>query len=349
MYQLEVESISHRYGARATLDGVSFRVGAGDIGCLLGPSGGGKTTALLCVAGLESVTDGEIKIRGQRVAAAGFSIAPEKRRVGMVFQEFALFPHLTVAANVAFGLARGRQAKTRVDEMLSLCDLRALADARPHELSGGEQQRTAIARALAPHPDLLLLDEPFSSLDDDLRERLARQVRDILKSQKTTALMVTHNQHEAFAMADAGGVLNRGELCQWGEIYNLYHRPQCAFVANFIGDGALVGGVLGADGAVEVSLGRVAGDGGAGLGPLARAGDSLQVLLRPDDIVMRAESERRAIVVEKRFRGANTRYTLRLANGERVYSSWPSRDDLALGAEIGVGIEVRHLVCFPSI
>lgn len=349
MHQLEVESVSHRYGARATLDGVSFRVDSGEIGCLLGPSGGGKTTALLCVAGLEPVARGEIRIRGQRVAAPGFSVAPEKRRVGMVFQEFALFPHLTVAANVAFGLGRDGAARARVDEALALCGLEELGDARPHELSGGEQQRAALARALAPRPDLLLLDEPFSSLDDDLRERLARQVRDILKSQKATALLVTHNQHEAFAMADAGGVLNQGELCQWGEIYNLYHRPQCAFVADFIGDGALVDGALAGDGAVEISLGRVAAGGGGGLGPLARAGDPLRVLLRPDDIVLRGESGRPATVVEKRFRGANTRYTLRLANGERVYSSWPSRENFEIGAEIRVGIEVRHLVCFPSI
>ena len=229
-----------------------------------GASGSGKTTVLLCIAGLEKISAGTIRLGEKTLSAPGVHIPPEKRGVGMVFQDCALFPHLTVAGNIAFGLRAngegGKAREKRVDEMAELCDISELRDAHPHELSGGEQQRAALARALAPGPELLLLDEPFSRLDEILRRRLSRDVRDILKSARATALLVTHNQQEAFAVADVGGVINQGAICQWDEVSELYRRPQCVFVADFVGDGAMISGKLVSDREVDGPLGRLSGD-----------------------------------------------------------------------------------------
>ena len=206
---LRVEGLAHAYGAQAVVDGLSLFLRRGAIGCLLGPSGCGKTTVLRCIAGFEAPLEGEIHLNGQVVARAGFSVPPERRRVGMVFQDYALFPHIRVRENIAFGLHLSSSVirAERVRELAELVGLAAVLDKYPHELSGGQQQRVALARALAPRPDLLLLDEPFSNLDVELRERLSLEVRDIIKTSGATAVLVTHDQQEAFAMADEIGVL----------------------------------------------------------------------------------------------------------------------------------------------
>ncbi|HRE17698.1 MAG TPA: ABC transporter ATP-binding protein, partial [Rhodocyclaceae bacterium] len=204
MPQLELQQVVQRYGRQTVVDGVDFRLESGTIACLLGPSGCGKTTLLRCIAGFEEIAGGSIRLRQHEVSAPGRRVAPEKREVGMVFQDYALFPHLNVAGNIGFGLtalsAAERQA--RVESLLATVGLTGLGQQFPHELSGGQQQRVALARALAPKPQLILLDEPFSNLDVSLRERLSLEVRDILKQEGSTALLVTHDQHEAFAMAD---------------------------------------------------------------------------------------------------------------------------------------------------
>ncbi|MGI9306071.1 MAG: ABC transporter ATP-binding protein, partial [Gammaproteobacteria bacterium] len=343
MALLEVERVDHVYpGKKVGLGGVSLRVPSGQIGCLMGPSGSGKTTVLSCIAGLEPIRAGAISVGGRQISAPGKTVPPEKRRIGMVFQDFALFPHLTVAGNIRFG---GKDEKI-VDEMSELCGLSKLRDAYPHELSGGEQQRAALARALAAKPEVLLLDEPFSRLDETLRERLARQVRDILKSRRLTALMVTHNQHEAFLLADTGGVINQGVVCQWDEIYNLYRRPQCAFVAGFVGDGALLRGTMTSSGGVDMEMGVL--DGCAKIGGfLLAAGDPVQILLRPDDIHL-AENGVPAKVEERAFRGPTTLYALRLQSGGRVFSQWPSRFNFHPGDNVSVRAEVKDLVLFPA-
>ena len=351
MPQLEIRSVSHSYRRRqAALCGVSLELAPGAIGCLMGPSGAGKTTLLNCVAGLEPVARGEIKIKGKLMSGGGKMVPPENRHIGIVFQDSALFPHLSVSRNIAFGLAGKmprREAETRVAEMTELCGLNGEGERYPHELSGGQQQRAALARALAPRPDLLLLDEPFSNLDAETRDRISKQMRVILKSQNATVLLVTHNQHEAFALADEGGVINQGVICQWDKIYNLYHRPRCAFVANFVGEGALVPGILRSPNSIEIEIGQVKSARELA-GPLTRQGDSVLILLRPDDIVADADSPHRATVEEKAFRGANIFYTLQLPSGKRVYASWPSRLDFALGESIGIRAQVAHAVLFPS-
>lgn len=230
MNQLELDALTLAYdtphGRRTVVDALSLTLARGDIGCLLGASGCGKTTVLRAIAGFEPVRAGRIVLDGQTVASPSIDVPPERRRIGMMFQDYALFPHLSVADNVGFGLRRASKAqrRARIAEMLTLVGLADCAGAYPHELSGGQQQRVALARALAPSPELLLLDEPFSNLDVDTRERLAFELRDILKRTGHTAILVTHNQAEAFAIADRIGVIQHGQLAQWDTPYTLHHH-----------------------------------------------------------------------------------------------------------------------------
>ncbi|MVW73316.1 ABC transporter ATP-binding protein [Bordetella sp. 15P40C-2] len=244
---LELDRIHLAYdtprGPKAVVDELSLTLPSGHIGCLLGQSGCGKTTILRAIAGFEPVRGGHIALDGNIISSPDVQVAPEHRRVGMMFQDYALFPHLTAAQNVAFGLRKlmkKAERAERVREMLALVGLEAAADSYPHEMSGGQQQRVALARALAPSPDLLLLDEPFSNLDVDTRERLAFEVREILISTGHTAILVTHNQAEAFAIADRIGVMNKGHMVQWDTPYNLHHHPVNDFVRDFIRREALV-------------------------------------------------------------------------------------------------------------
>lgn len=237
---LEIDRLSLAYdtpaGLKPVVQDLTLGLPAGHIGCLLGESGCGKTTVLRAIAGFEPVRAGRILLDGAVISSPTEQVAPELRRVGMMFQDYALFPHLTVALNVAFGLrklARADRAR-RVEEMLELVGLAHAANSYPHEISGGQQQRVALARALAPSPDLLLLDEPFSNLDVDTRERLAFEVRGILKTTGHTAILVTHNQAEAFAIADRIGVMAKGSIVQWDTPYNLHHHPGNDFVRDFI-------------------------------------------------------------------------------------------------------------------
>jgi len=244
---LELDHIRLGYdtaqGLRPVVHDLSLALPAGHIGCLLGQSGCGKTTILRAIAGFEPLRAGRIALDGTVISSDSVQVAPEHRRVGMMFQDYALFPHLTVTENVAFGLRKlmNKAARAaRVKELLEMVGLAASADSYPHEMSGGQQQRVALARALAPSPDLLLLDEPFSNLDVDTRERLAFEVRDILKSTGHTAMLVTHNQAEAFAIADRIGVMSEGKVAQWDTPYNLHHHPASDFVRDFIRREALV-------------------------------------------------------------------------------------------------------------
>jgi len=337
--------VSVAYGGHPVVRDAGFVLEAGIIGCLLGPSGCGKTTLLRAIAGFEPVSAGEILIRGRRVSFPGRTLAPESRRVGMVFQDFALFPHLTVKGNVAFGLRdlSRRDRRTRVGELLELVGLGHAADQYPHQLSGGMQQRVALARAMAPGPEILLLDEPFSSMDAALREQLAREVRDLLKREGVTAVLVTHDQLEAFAMADQIGVLGQGIIHQWGTGFGLYHEPRNRFVADFIGQGVILPATVVDETRVKTELGRVAGERPHGLPP----GSPAEVLIRPDDLLYDETSPRRATVAERAFRGAEYLYSLRLESGTEVLCLVPSHHQHAVGDQIGIRLEADHLVVFP--
>jgi iron(III) transport system ATP-binding protein len=331
--------------------GLSFSLRQGEIGCLLGPSGCGKTTVLRAIAGFESLLGGRILIDGEELSSSTHTAAPEQRQVGVVFQDYALFPHLSVEDNVAFGLHRLKSAarQERVTQLLAMTGLSSQARKYPHELSGGQQQRVALARALAPRPRLLLLDEPFSNLDIDLRERLAGEVRDILKELDTTAVLVTHDQHEAFAIADSVGVMRAGEIVQWDSAYNLYHRPIDRFVADFIGQGVfLPGQVQSPQQTVRIELGSLPLSGDLpDTGNTAGAGQ-VDVLLRADDVLHDDASPLQAEVVRKAFRGAEFLYTLKLPSGACVLALVPSHHDHAIGEKIGIRLAADHVVTFPA-
>ncbi|MFO1325844.1 MAG: ABC transporter ATP-binding protein [Rubrivivax sp.] len=354
---LKLEGVSVRYArggaARAAVEAATLGLRQGQIGVLIGPSGCGKTSLLRAVAGLERIASGRVTMGGTVLgdAAARVHLAPEARRIGMVFQDYALFPHLSVADNVAFGvqhLARPER-DVRVQQMLDLVGLSHAARRAPHQLSGGQQQRIALARALAPQPQLLLLDEPFSSLDVDLRERLAQEIRVILQDSGTTALFVTHDQFEAFALGDVIGVMQRGHLEQWDDAYNLYHRPVSRFVAQFIGHGVFAPARIergSAGPVVHTPLGDLADVQECPL-PDAFPGGECDVLLRADDIVHDDASPVKARIERKAFRGSEFLYTLRLASGEQVMAHVPSHHDHQLGEWIGIRAEVDHVVTFP--
>ena len=356
-----VQELIVGYDDTIIVNGLSLDLKQGEIGCFLGYSGCGKTTALRAIAGLEQSRGGKIFLNNQRLTEqttrTKFAVAPAKRGMGMVFQDYALFGHLSVAKNIAFGLNKWSAAdkKARIKEMLALVELTEHADKRPSELSGGQQQRVALARALAPKPKLLLLDEPFSNLDVVLRESLAMNVRDILKRTNTTAILVTHDQNEAFALADKVGVMDKGKLVQWATPSELYHEPVSPFVAEFVGEGAMIDGII-KEGHVETALGdiyrrmEVYDESGQ---PLYCEydypnGTPIKVLVRPDDIVHDDESTQTALVVGRVFRGANYLYRLQLSDGQTVLSLVASHHNHEIGSQIGILPILEHVVVFDE-
>jgi len=349
---LALTQVQVRYpgAAQPSVDAVTLGLQAGDIGVLIGPSGCGKTTLLRAVAGLECVTHGSIALQGEVVSSPQAQLLPEQRRIGMVFQDYALFPHLDVARNVDFGIRHlpSAQRQARVDEVLTLVGLQGMQARHPHELSGGQQQRVALARALAPQPRLLLLDEPFSNLDVELRERLAHELRAILKAAGATALFVTHDQLEAFAIGDVIGVMHQGKLHQWSDAYTLYHRPATRFVAEFIGHAVFAPAHLSLNQnnvVVQTPLGQLSDLEECPL-PSAYPGGLCDVLLRADDIVHDDASPVQGQILRKAFRGSEFLYTLRLASGETVMAHVPSHHNHALGEWIGIRVSMDHVVTF---
>lgn len=334
--KLQLDAVSVRYGARMAVDAVSFTLPAGGIGCLLGASGSGKTSLLRVIAGLEPASSG--RLLGD---AQDFSREPaEQRNIGLVFQDLALLPHLNVTDNIGFGLHRqsAAQRQARVTQLLELVGLSAYALAYPHELSGGQQQRVALARALAPRPRLLLLDEPFSSLDPDLRAQLAGDVHRILSAEGSTALMVTHSQEEAFAFGDHIGVMHQGRLLQWGDAHTLYGQPACRQVAQFIGGGSLLR-VQRRGGLLETELGPV---------PAPGPDQALELLLRAEDVMADAKASVHGEILSRRFLGAEYLYVVKLDSGTVL----PLRDAAArphaVGTRLGLRLALQHLITFEA-
>ena len=304
------------YGDLPVVQDVTFQVEKGHILALLGPSGCGKTTTLRLVAGFEILNSGSVAIDGALVAGGGLHVPPEKRRVGMVFQDYAIFPHMSVAQNVGFGLPRSAGQQQRVAKMLDFVGLDGLGERMPHELSGGQQQRVALARALAPEPSVLLLDEPFSNLDATLRAEVRHEVKDLLRRSATTAVFVTHDQEEALFIGDEIAVMNKGHLEQVGTAEEVFHHPQTRFVAEFVGQtDMLPGRALGQE--LETPLGRLPLD-----VPLP-AGTAVDVAVRPDDIKLEEDAEGNARILSRQFQGIAYLYLVQLADGS-IVRSWQS-------------------------
>ena len=343
---IEIKELSLSIEGRSILENISFGLGEIGIACLLGPSGCGKTSLLRCIAGFEELNYGEVWIKGVIASKLNHHLPVEQRNIGMVFQDYVLFPHMSVTENIIFGLKDQSMARTkeRLDELIELFALEKHTRKYPHQLSGGQQQRVAIARAMAPRPGVLLLDEPFASLDIELREQLARELRSILKQDGITTIMVTHNQLEAFAMADIIGVMGDGKLRQWDTAFNLYHEPKTSYVANFIGEGVFIKGEVINDIEVKTDIGNIKGHTPHNL----EKGKKVRVLIRPDDILHEEDSKVTAHVRGKAFRGAEFLYTLETQNGLYLQSLVPSHHDHPMNEPIGIKTEIDHLVIFTD-
>jgi iron(III) transport system ATP-binding protein len=321
----------------------NFEVEEGETLVLLGPSGCGKTTILRLIAGFEAPDEGSIQIGDQQVAAEGVFVPPERRGVGMVFQEYALFPHLTVEENIVFGLNKisKQDQRKRVRDVIEHAGLRGLEKRYPYELSGGQQQRVALGRAMAPRPHVILLDEPFSNLDADLRAQMRHDVHEALHRTRTTAVFVTHDQEEAFVMGDRIGVLRDGRLVQTGTPEKVYHSPTCRFVASFVGMANFVPGIVAGE-TVRTEIGTL---------PLAgvRGNDGkVDVVVHPDEIDLRAGKEGMARIVSRQFRGNHHVYILRLPSGFEIRTVQPSHRAYSEGSWVEPVVCIRELVIFPS-
>jgi iron(III) transport system ATP-binding protein len=319
---------------------VSLTVPLGQILVLLGPSGCGKTTTLRLIAGFERLDNGRIEIDHQLVADSALHVPPEKRRIGIVFQDYAIFPHLSLAQNVGFGLKRGQS--DRVAEMLNFVGLGGLGERMPHQLSGGQQQRVALARALAPQPVVLLLDEPFSNLDAALRVEMRQEVRRLLKASGTTAVFVTHDQEEALFMGDQVGVMHAGRLEQVGTPEAIFHQPRTRFVAEFLGHSDFIGGTAVSAG-VDTALGFM---------PLAHTlptGKPLMVMVRPDDVKLEEDEAGNGRILSRQFQGIAYLYRVALPDGS-VVASWQShRIHFPVGSAVQATIRPGHtLRCFDG-
>lgn len=329
------------------LTDISLSLKQGEIGCLLGPSGCGKTTLLRSIAGFIAPSAGALHLADNLVSNTSTLIPVEKRNVGMVFQDFALFPHLSVMQNITFGLdnSYNKQQKTdRANALLDLIDLSDKGDRFPHELSGGQQQRVALARALAPKPSIILLDEPFSSIDTAMREQLAFSIREILKQENATTVMVTHDQGEAYAMADKIGVMEAGKLHQWDTPYNIYHQPNNKFVADFIGESVFIKASVQAPNQLTTCLGNILLE--TNQFSQTDIGNTYDLLVRPDDVIHDDNSPIKATVLHQFFRGATFIYLLELDSGERVYAHASGHHNHQSGERIGIRSDIQHAVLF---
>jgi iron(III) transport system ATP-binding protein len=345
-HNLSVTHLKVNYGDVVALKNLNLEIEHAQIGCLLGPSGCGKSTLLRAIAGFEAVTQGEIRVADTLLSDADLVVAAEKRGIGMVFQDIALFPHLTVEQNITFGLnAHSKEEKaSRVKELLELIGLEGIESRYPNSLSGGQQQRIALARALAPKPKILLLDEPFSGLDATLKETLVPEVRRILVQEQITALLVTHDQLEAFTIADKVALMNNGKIEQFDSPYKIYHEPSTRFVADFIGQGYFLPATIMNDTQINTDLGILELPEPSGYS----AETKVDLLVRPDDVLHDDDSNFMGLITSKQFKGTFFQYQVTLSNGRTLLCIASSHHNHAIGQRIGIRLDMDHYVLFPQ-
>ncbi|WP_319535407.1 ABC transporter ATP-binding protein [uncultured Vibrio sp.] len=338
---LSINNLTCQYDDQTVLESLSIEVEQGQIVCLLGASGCGKTTLLKAVAGLLPLSSGQMSLNDVVIDDGENWLPPEQRNIGMIFQDYALFPHLTVAENISFGLKNEtpQQKLVKVEEMLELVHLQGYGDRYPHQLSGGQQQRVAIARSLAYKPDLLLLDEPFSNIDTQVRHELIREIRKIFKQQGVTAIFVTHSREEAFAFSDKMAVMNNGIIEQYGTASELYYQPSSKFVADFLGGGSYLAATRVSQGEFETHLGVIE----------ASAQQEIQLqaecalLLRPQHVQVQVDTESAVKVLEQHFMGDHCRYVIDV-NGDRLLAT--SSQALNIGDSVAVKIDTQGVLAF---
>ncbi|WP_104034668.1 ABC transporter ATP-binding protein [Vibrio jasicida] len=338
---LSIKNLTCQYDDQTVLESLSLEVEQGQIVCLLGASGCGKTTLLKAIAGLLPLSSGQMSLNCLTIDDGKNWLPPEQRNIGMIFQDYALFPHLTVAENIAFGLKNesAQQKLMKVEEMISLVHLKGYGDRYPHQLSGGQQQRVAIARSLAYKPDLLLLDEPFSNIDTQVRHELIREIRKIFKEQGVTAIFVTHSREEAFAFADKMAVMNHGVIEQYGTASELYYQPSSKFVADFLGGGSYLVAKRTSDNEYQTHLGVVE----ANAQQEIQVDDECALLLRPQHVQITADEESAIKVLEQHFMGDHCRYVIDV-NGDRLLAT--SAQALNVGDSVIVKVETQGVLAF---
>lgn len=345
---LQVDRIAKQFAADTlrVVDEVSFQLAPGEILGLLGPSGCGKTTLLRMIAGFEQPTTGTITLGGDMVASASRLLPPEKRNTGMVFQDYALFPHLNIAKNIAFGLNKRRlnkkQIKQRIDEVLTLIGLEGLEKRYPHQLSGGQQQRVALARALAPQPALILLDEPLSNLDVQVRVRLRHEIRQILKATGITAIFVTHDQEEALAICDRIGVMSQGKIEQLGTPEAIYTRPASRFVAEFVTQANFIP----AQRQGQLLITEI------GVWELTSSQETVSqgdLMVRQEDISLKADDTAKVVISDRQFLGREYRYCLQTPSGGQIHARTTLHTQLEVGTKVQLAIASQSAQIFPAV
>ena len=341
--KLEIENISLNLDNDRILDNLSLTVKEEEIISIIGPSASGKSSLLRVIAGFENISSGKMKLNGQIVDDTSTIIEPQERNIGIIFQDLALFPHLNCAENITFGISElsSKEKTKRLDRLEKVLGIIEISKKYPHEISGGQQQRVAIARALAPQPEILLLDEPFSALDENLKEKLLADLKILLKEEKITTIVITHNIKEAFQISDKIAFLNNKKIIQFDSAYNIYHKPLTREIANFCGIGSFINGEIIDKNHVETSLGKHFGDTTS-----YEIGSSIDILIRPDDIIHDDDSAKSARVIEKIFYGSDFLYKLKLNSGENIFCYTPSHHDHGLNEVIGIKSEMDHLILF---
>ena len=341
--KLEIEDISLSIGGTLILDNLSLSIGEHEIISLIGPSASGKSSLLRIIAGFENIDSGKVKLNGLIVDDRSTIVQPQNRNIGIIFQDLALFPHLSCKDNILFGITNhsATHKNQRLDRLCNLLDITSIIDKYPHEISGGQQQRIAIARALAPGPEILLLDEPFSALDEELKETLIHDVKNLLQEEKITTIMITHNIKEAFQLSDKIAFLDSKKIIQFDTAYNLYHKPYTKEIANFCGIGSFINGTVIDANHVSTTLGDLFGDASK-----FQIGSNVSVMIRPDDIIHDDDSAQSAKVLEKVFFGSDFLYKLELFEGEKIFCYTPSHHNHSVNEVIGIKSAIDHLILF---